>query len=240
MPRLVILCPGDSVSEYELGKNITTIGRRPENDISIANPTVSGRHARLRQLVNDYILEDMNSTNGTWLNGKPVSKHALANGDTIRIGDCEIAFFCEEQGEQRAHENTAKVSSQAALQQEVRAPDAGMMFSEAVTDKPLSKDGLQTPAKPVSDSAGLKVLKGANTGSVIYLKRAITTVGVPGIQVAVVTRRPSGYFISNVEGGRDAAHPRLNGEIIGSKSCLLNDNDIIEVAGMRLQFNAVV
>ena len=95
MPRMVVSIDGVVIKEVELTKERTTLGRRPYNDIVIDNLAVSGEHAALHMAGNDVAIEDLHSTNGTYVNGKAVSRHELRNGDTLEVGKYKIRFFNE-------------------------------------------------------------------------------------------------------------------------------------------------
>ena len=81
MARLVLSLDGQVMAEYNMNKERYTIGRLPDNDIRIDNPAVSGHHSLIINILNDSFLEDLNSTNGTYVNGKLIKKHALQHGD---------------------------------------------------------------------------------------------------------------------------------------------------------------
>jgi hypothetical protein len=91
---------------------------------------------------------------------------------------------------------------------------------------------------PAGATAGLReaviqVLSGAAAGRTLDLTKNLTTIGKPGLQVAVITKRPNGYFITHVEG---ATYPTLNGASLGAQARALNDHDLIEIAGVKMEF----
>src|SRR2546426_12831539 len=86
MARLVLSLDGSVMAEYNMNKERYTIGRLPDNDIRIDNAAVSGHHSLIINILNDSFLEDLNSTNGTYVNGKLIKKHALQHGDVITVG----------------------------------------------------------------------------------------------------------------------------------------------------------
>ena len=94
-----------------------------------------------------------------------------------------------------------------------------------------------TPAaapRPAGQPLGaIQLLSGANAGKELELTKPLTTLGKPGVQVAVLTRRPQGYFITHVEG---AARPNVNGQQIGPAPHALKDHDVIELAGVKMEF----
>ena len=90
MARLILSLDGQVLAEYNMSKERYTIGRLPDNDVRIDNPAVSGHHSLIINILNDSFLEDLNSTNGTYVNGKLIRKHALQNGDVITIGSVHL------------------------------------------------------------------------------------------------------------------------------------------------------
>src|SRR6056297_3903720 len=95
MAKLTVTFNDQVVAEHDLDKEEMTIGRKPDNDIQIDNLAVSGHHARILTILNDSFLEDRNSTNGTYVNGALVKKHALQNGDVIEIGKHTLTYSNE-------------------------------------------------------------------------------------------------------------------------------------------------
>ncbi len=92
MARLMLSLDGNVLAEYNMNKERYTIGRLPDNDIRIDNPAVSGHHSLIINILNDSFLEDLNSTNGTYVNGKLIKKHAMQHGDVITVGPSPIAL----------------------------------------------------------------------------------------------------------------------------------------------------
>jgi pSer/pThr/pTyr-binding forkhead associated (FHA) protein len=92
MSTLILSFNGNVFTDYELDKEVITIGRKPDNDIHIDNPAVSGKHAKIITILNDSFIEDLGSTNGTYINGNNITKHALQNGETILTGRYEIKY----------------------------------------------------------------------------------------------------------------------------------------------------
>jgi hypothetical protein len=88
-------------------------------------------------------------------------------------------------------------------------------------------------AKPVEKLAAIQILTGSSAGKELELTKNLTTLGKPGVQVAVITRRPHGYFITHVEG---ASYPVVNGKTLDPQAHQLNDHDVIELAGVKMEF----
>ncbi len=242
MAKLHFLLDGNSLGEFALDTERMTIGRRPTNQIHIDNLAVSGVHAVIVTIGNDSFLEDLNSTNGTMVNGKNIKKHVLQHNDVIEFGKYQLKYINENQTgnaddafektimirPQQEPDSTAKSSAgekRAARKVVVPAVDAG---TEAATQADM------LPTAPIDNIARLQVLNGASTGRELTLNKTMTTLGKPGAQVAVITKRPHGYFITHVGGSN---LPTVNGQIIGLQAHALNDHDVIELAGTKMEFH---
>lgn len=209
MAKLVLSMDGLVLKEVPLNKERVTVGRRPYNDIVIDNLAVSGEHAVIVTILKDSFLEDLGSTNGTLVNGQPIKKHFLKHQDIIELGKYKLKFLADDSAE---------------------------------TDVPLSTTTLSAMPRSVvvpqtsTDSGGqavIQILNGRNAGKELPLTKALTTLGKPGVQVAVITRRPQGYYITHVEGD---ATPLINGKAIGAEACPIKDQDVIEISGTKMAF----
>jgi pSer/pThr/pTyr-binding forkhead associated (FHA) protein len=226
MGKLVVSLDGVVIKEVQITKDKTTLGRRPYNDIVIDNLAVSGEHAVLQMSGPDVFIEDLNSTNGTYINGKAIKKQLLTHNDTVEIGKYKIKYLVDEGAD---YEKTMMMKTGAA-------PGAG-------GDKPVSPFSNTMPAGPVSgfgglptmagNAASIKVLNGAAAGREVALTKVVTTVGKPGVQVASITKRPNGYMLAHVEG---PSRPLINGSPLATDSAQLNSGDVIELAGTQMQF----
>jgi pSer/pThr/pTyr-binding forkhead associated (FHA) protein len=233
MAKLVLSMNGAVQGEYELNQERFTIGRKPENEIQIDNLAVSGKHALIITILDDSFLEDLGSTNGTYVNGKLVKKHAMKDGDVIAIGKHELKYINENAtDDEDEFEKTMIIkpgSASAAVAAAQAAEQAG-----AVADAPAT----------ASTSGGmplgrLTVLNGPIAGKELELTKALVTLGKPGTQVAVISRRPQGYFLTHIESDGDGKrYPVVNGEAIGPKAYQLKDSDLIELAGIKMEFSA--
>ena len=96
MGKLVVSLDNVVIKEFQITKERTTLGRRPYNDIVIDNLAVSGEHAVLTAAQSDVFIEDLNSTNGTYINGKAVKKQLLSHNDTVEIGKYKIKFIVDD------------------------------------------------------------------------------------------------------------------------------------------------
>ncbi len=221
MPRLVLSLDGVVLREVSLTKDRTTIGRRSHNDLVIDNLAVSGEHAVMIMSGEDVYLEDLGSTNGTTVNGQPIKKHLLQHADTVEIGKYRIRFMGN--GTTEGGTNVDIDTSQP-LKREFYGPGPS-----TIQIRPAGAS-LEEPAPA---TAMVKILSGANAGRELALVKALTTIGRPGHQVAVITRRPTGYFIAHVEGD---IFPMVNGHNLGSAAHPLKDKDVIELAGVKMEF----
>ena len=245
MARLVLHLDGQTLAEYNMSKERYTIGRLPDNDIRIDNAAVSGHHALVINILNDSFLEDLNSTNGTYVNGKIVKKHALQHGDVITVGHHALRFVDgETEEEQDEFEKTMVISSRDAAQlvagaQKVAAAAAsvgGNSHAVAATPAAAASSGVAAFANGVLPRAKLQVLSGQFAGRELELVKTLTTLGRPGVQVAAITRRADGFYIVHVESGRENDFPLVNGAPIGQQARRLHDNDVVQLAGVKMGF----
>jgi len=286
MARLILSLDNQVLAEYNMTKERYTVGRLPDNDVRIDNPAVSGHHSLIINILNDSFLEDLNSTNGTYVNGKLIKKHALQHGDVITIGHHQLRFSDqqESQAEQDEFEKTMVIPAgqqnaeqlamaekaadaaaaaaadsdsadnayddagagvkldaedAAALEEPAKAPSLG----ETMAEEPASHTGTQAGIDPklapsALPLAKLQVLSGAFAGRELELTKALTTLGRPGVQVAAITRRAEGYYIVHVESGTEGDFPLVNGQAIGPQARMLTDNDVVQLAGVKMGFFA--
>lgn len=244
MAKLVLSLNGVVQGEYDLNKERLTIGRKPENDIPIDNLAVSGKHALIITILDDSFLEDLGSTNGTYVNGKLVKKHALKNGDVIAIGKHELKYVNEHAtADDDEFEKTMIIkpgSASAAVAAAQAAEKAGAGVIAAAKPAAAAAAGGAAPAAAGSHMplGRLTVLNGPIAGKELELTKALVTLGKPGTQVAVISRRPQGYFLTHIESDGDGKrYPLVNGEAIGPKAYQLKDSDMIELAGIKMEFS---
>lgn len=188
----LVLSFGDLVlRSLPIVEDTVTIGRRPYNDVALDDLTVSGEHAVILVIDGKRVIKDLNSRNGTQVNGLPVQSRTLENADLIEIGIYRLRYLVER-----------------------RIPPA------KVVDAAVA-------------SAHLEWLSGPERGREQPLDRPIVSVTGGVNQVAALSRRKNGYFITHLEG---LAFPLVNGESIGLISHPLADGDLIELAGTMLRF----
>ncbi len=245
MARLILSLDDQVLAEYNMTKERYTIGRLPDNDVRIDNPAVSGHHSLIINILNDSFLEDLNSTNGTYVNGKLIKKHALQHGDVITIGHHQLRFADQQVNDEEqdefektmvipaSHQTAAQLErAELAASKPVAAPAASPEPSHTETATGVSPM-MQPKSLPM---AKLQVLSGTFAGRELELAKALTTLGRPGIQVAAITRRADGYFVVHVESGKEGDYPLVNGQPIGSQARKLQDNDVLQLAGVKMGF----
>jgi FHA domain len=223
MGKLVVSLDGVVIKEVQITKDKTTLGRRPYNDIVIDNLAVSGEHAVLQMVGGDVFIEDLNSTNGTYINGKAIKKQLLTHNDTVEIGKYKIKYLVDESSD---YEKTM-IMRPGGAQPGMGAP-AG-----AGSNSGFGALGAAPAPAPATQPASIKVLNGAAAGREVVLTKVVTTVGKPGVQVASITKRPNGYAFAHVEG---ATKPSVNGIPLVGDSVPLRNGDVIELAGTQMQF----
>src|ERR1700677_668419 len=238
MARLMLSLDGQILAEYNMNKERYTIGRLPDNDIRIDNPAVSGHHSLIINILNDSFLEDLNSTNGTYVNGKLIKKHAMQHGDVITVGHHQLRFVDSQDGEaeQDEFEKTMVITPSSQGEERIRRVGVAVdQAAKAVAAAAPKRSGVPDNATALP-KAKLQVLSGAFAGRELELTKALTTLGRPGAQVAALTRRSSVSFIVRVDSDSSTNPPLVNGAPIGEQARKLADNDVIQLAGVKMGF----
>ena len=236
--KLILSMNGVVLQEYVLEKERMTIGRKPHNDIVIDNLAVSGEHAAIVTIHNDSFMEDMDSTNGVTVNGVAVKKHLLQNNDVVEISKYKLKYMSDhkspvtvEDFEKTMVLRSPPPQAQASQPTKYTQHEATGKFKAMVPPQaiPVAVNALASPqAKAI-----VQILTGSNAGKELELVKNLTTLGKPGLQVAVLTRRPQGYFITHVEGEN---YPTINGKPLDDQPRQLKEHDIIELAGVKMEF----
>jgi len=261
MARLILSLGGQVMAEFNMTKERYTVGRLPDNDVRIDNPAVSGHHSLIINILNDSFLEDLSSTNGTYVNGKLIKKHALQHGDVVTVGHHQLRFVETVAEEEEQDDEFARTmiidSSQESVQKQAEmasasaaeAAPAARTFSGETTQapsiaprspaaEPRSNASRNAPAgsgyRQLQNSK-VQVLNGKFAGREVELNKALTTLGSPGVQVIAITKRNEGYYIVLVENKKGAV-PQVNGSPLGSQALKLADNDVIELIGIKMGF----
>ncbi|MBU1235728.1 MAG: FHA domain-containing protein [Gammaproteobacteria bacterium] len=228
MAKVILSVDGVTLKEFPLVRERTSIGRKAQNDIRIDNLAVSGEHAAIITMMNDSFLEDLDSTNGTYVNGRQVKKHFLQDGDVIELAKYRITYMKEAP----QHAGVDAEKTMVLRQESVRS----------ALEQPAPAEPVERPQSPVASItprgqlpiAAIQVLNGQNAGREMDLAKTLTTLGKPGVMVAAIARRPLGYFITHVEGPHP---PRVSGrKLEANKPYALMDHDIIELGGVKMEF----
>lgn len=227
MGKLILTDPDGKTREIPLERERITVGRHPDNDIVLDDRAASGRHAAIVTILRDSFLEDLQSTNGTLVNGQSISKHPLSHGDVITLGRHSLRYESEAAPAEDDFEKTMILRPGqfgAAFDAQVEAATTG------------SPPPPEAPSRPILGK--LRVSSGANAGKELELTKALTTIGRPGVQVAAITRRADAYYIVQV-GSQSGPRPKVNGVELGASAQALSAGDTIELAGTTMQFMRV-
>jgi hypothetical protein len=259
MAKLVLLVPNGTTLDVPLRRERVTLGRRADNDVCLPNLAVSGEHAVVVTILTDSFLEDLGSTNGTLVNGKPIAKHFLRDGDLIDIGRHKLLYFVDDEAippagilKKAIREAVGDLGDKVEMAKPIvrarRASPAVVRHEGAKPAEPAKVESTQrnlaiaarpmaVPAADESHSGGpvLKFLSGPKAGQAMTLTRERTTIGRAGVQLAAVERSGDGFRLKPVEG----APPSLNGRPASVDGNGLVAGDVIEILGTRLEFAGV-
>jgi len=192
----------------ELDQKIYTIGRDSKSNIHLDDPSVSRLHASLSMVGNQFFIEDHKSTNGTYLNKKRITMHVLKDGDEVALGHFNLRY--EDDSERQA----------ASELEETMVLGGGRGHPH------------RDPHHQVQQAV-LTFIEGPHAGEVKRIEGSLYTLGRPGGDVAVVARRPQGYFLLHIGGN---SNPKINGtEVTSTRGVQLNEGDIIEVGEIRAE-----
>lgn len=226
MGKLIVTEADGKSREVTLDKERVTIGRHADNDIAFNDKAVSGHHAVVITILSDSFLEDLDSTNGTLVNGKQVAKHPLSHGDTVTIGRNSLRYEADQSGDEDDFEKTMILRPG-----QVSAAMGTQKLPAATAAAAAGAAGGNAPA-----NGKLRVDSGSNAGKELELTKALTTIGKPGIQVAAITKRADGYYIVHVGGAAGGKRPLVNGAEIDTQARKLNSGDVVELAGTKMSF----
>jgi pSer/pThr/pTyr-binding forkhead associated (FHA) protein len=245
MSKLLVYFEGELVGERQLDHERIMIGRKSNNDLQLDHNAVSGSHAMVTTIRDDSFLEDLNSTNGTKVNGKSIKKCLLRDGDEIKVAKHMLKYVFESFDLKPDDESSRRSEKRRHLENLIQSTDDTLATHEDMTlqtqNIPSAALGkIQSDRRPTGrfhsgepPMAGLQILSGVGAGKEMDLDRTLTTLGKPGIQVAVITRHQEGYTLTHLEG---AQAPLLNGVAVSGQPYVLEDHDIIEIAGIKLEF----
>lgn len=236
MAKIIIKFNNDVVDHVELKQGDMKVGRKPGCEIHIDNLSVSGEHANIFTVGEDSFIQDLGSTNGTFINNKKISKHHLKSGDTVVIGKHSLIYFTESVRDSRPPDEFAKtviINPSRTVEPKPSAPVPAPASNEvpAIT---LETKPKESPMGAVERRrvGAIFVLSGLNSGKRIDLTKKITNLGNAGKRAGAITQTTEGFTLAP---GEDEV-PKLNGRPISAQGSLLKNGDVIEVAGTRLQF----
>jgi len=216
--KLILTLEGKILREFAIGNQSLSIGRKHGNDIQLNDLTLSGRHAMISSIPDYVFIEDLDSTNGTLVNGNHVKKSSLEHGDVIQIGHHQLTYMCEPE---TRYEPT--------------------MFVKAELDETQFIYGSEIDQILVTGLAlgGLRTIDGPASKTVMELRKTYNTIGFQGKRMALITRGSEGYSITSVIGTRSRRAsdiPYINGKELGTEQLLLSEGDVINIAGFEVQF----
>lgn len=222
MAKVILAKSGKVLQELTLLKERITIGRRSHNDVVIEDMVISGDHAVIHANFQEALLEDLNSTNGTQVNGQPVKKHFLQHGDVIDLADYTLRYMVDSYACDEYPESvTSPTAKDIKLDVMLNTVYPKMWSTTVISNMAHRYEG------------AIKLLSGTGAGKRINLTKPLTTLGQPGLQVAAIVRQKLGYCLAHVEGD---AYPLINGHSIGTDVCVMSDGDVIELGGTRVKF----
>jgi pSer/pThr/pTyr-binding forkhead associated (FHA) protein len=236
MAKLIFLLDGNVIREYALEKERFTIGRRVSNDVHIDNLGISGEHAVIVTKEDGAYIEDLNSTNGTIVNRQKIKKHMLADGDLIKLGKYKLRYLHDARINKPHHEGF----QDTVLVADMPEVDDSPVVKEIASALPKQDAPVTTAEQnPIETQRSIKrpprlqILNGNDAGATLVLDKAIVKIGRPNEQLALVTKRVQGYFLSHVLGDD---YPLVNGLPIDAHAKALNNHDEIELLGVKMEF----
>lgn len=239
MKKLRIKREGRFERDYTIEKERVWVGRAADCDIRDDDPSMSAKHAKIITILDNSFVQDMDSTNGVYVNGELVENQELSNGDVIKIAGLELLFQDEDEEadtgetleEETDLEKTIVVSPDSPTLNE-GSESQTRAIEEAEDEARRSIIGEEKNTK----RCFVKVLGGPAAGKTLEMKKPLVTLGTPGSQVAVISKRRQGYFFTYVEGGGESdSQPLINNEPSGTEARKLNNHDVIDLAGNRIE-----
>lgn len=236
MPKLLLKFNAAVIKEIPFDKDSLTVGRKPDNDIVIDNPAISGHHCKISVQGGTYFVEDLESTNGTFVNEKRVKKSGLHHNDIVGLAKHALVFI-----------EDAPPEPAPAPAAPPPAADATMMISPQKQAEMIAASASASKAASTEKPGWLRMLKGATGPAEYELKGMSTYIGKSDrVQVQIkgsglfggapevaasIHRKPEGFMLVAVTDG----YPLVNGAKV-SGSVLLNDGDLIECGATTMQF----
>jgi len=237
MAKLIIKFNDEVIDHIDLKQGDMKIGRKPGCEIHIDNLAISGEHANIFTVGDDSFIQDLNSTNGTFINNKKIAKHHLKNGDAVVIGKHTFVYFSEASRKQPEDFAKTVIINPGARAPAVEPPKPAPAPKPApVADSEPPSTTVETTSKDYASKTerhgAIFVLSGVNSGKRIDLTKKVTNLGKVGKRAGAITQTAEGYVLAP---GEDEI-PKLNGRQVTTSGHKLKNGDIIEVGGTRLQF----
>ena len=246
MPKLELRFENSTLAEYAVALQPITVGRGPDNDVVIDNLAVSTHHARVFPELDHYVVEDLQSVNGTFVNGQPIQRKILREGDKIGIGKHTLIFY-----------EFATAKSPSPTGPKVTAPKLDETFMlDSRQREQLLRAASAAAAATAPDAAPpprraaaighLKVLRGKTDQATYSLTTKLTLIGKSNMATvrlkgwfkpktaAVIVKRDDGYHVGPAAHGKQ--NVKVNGETV-EKPRLLQDGDIVQVSGVEFIFS---
>jgi hypothetical protein len=219
MAKLLFSLDGQLLGEYPLDKPLLRIGRRRDNDIAIDNLMISSEHAQVVVIGQNALLQDLDSTNGTVVNGVRVKQHVLQHDDIIMLGHYQLRYWDE------AASGNHSTAEAAAMTH--RIDELGKFPRESLSE---DKD-----ASAERCSGRLYVISGPDFGKDILLSQPVIHIGAPGLPVAKILQNGRDYCIQPLAGVESLM---LNGQPLTDCEAgrPLQDHDLIAYGGVKMEF----
>ena len=225
MAKLVLSSGGSVLNNYFIDKPRIAIGSAAHNDVVIADPQVGSEHAAIITVGADQIIEGLDESRGTFVNGQKISRHILKHRDVVEFGAFSLCYLSSRTAQETEFDRTMII---AALPRQGEGAIAATLGPAGERPAPVARG-----ADARFPSGRLRRLFGAGLPPRLELDRVVTVIGTPGVVLAVVTRRPHGYFLTHVDGHRRA---RLNGAAVADVPCALRNGDLIEAGDQQFEF----
>ncbi len=219
--KLIISKNGREVNQIHLERTVVNIGRKQVNDLHLDDLSVSGTHAKILTVGNDSFIEDLNSTNGTFLNGNRITKSALTNNDVVKIGEYELRY----------QNDVASVDSD--MEKTVILQAGAVTMADPEKAKAAAAPAAAAPAD--DGGAKLTVVNGPSKGKFLVLSKLLTRVKGPQGQSNMISKKDDGYYLLNTL--PESLAPSINGKVAGVGSIKLNDGDVISMGDSQLRFS---
>ena len=219
MAQITLTFVGRTIGTYGLDRDRLTVGRRPDNDIHIENLAVSGYHAVVLRTDEGYVIEDLNSTNGTFVNDTPIKRHILCPGDVLRIGKHELLYDTKT--------SDLPLDVVASPPEQTAHPNRDVSVPIAAGDTSGPGAAIRLPP------AAIRVLNGSRRGTELRLDHLRTRLGRPGKPSAVIVRDPRGYVFLPTECKEEVF---VNDQSPAETGHLLENRDVVEIAGLQVEF----